>query len=109
MRANELPDISDKPIKIGSSIYLIRKISLEVLEVSLESISSGAKPYVEVRWNNQHHYRLDLIGNKVNAIDSTTHHRQSMLAWYVIWEPHREKLIQLYQDYKKRKKKYGEI
>ncbi len=109
MYLKDLPEVYDKPIKIGSSIYLIRRVSGEVLETSLQHLITGSKPVVEVKWNEQHLYRLSLEDNTVNAVDCKLRHRQDMKLWYKVWEPHRLKLIELFFEQKKTKKKrYGE-
>jgi hypothetical protein len=108
MLLKDLPETYDKPMKVGSSVYLIRKISNHVTETILEEIGDR---YVEVRFNLQNRYKLDLEKNEVIALDATVKHRQEMkLMWYV-WIPQRETLLKMCQsqkkDTKKRRKTFG--
>jgi hypothetical protein len=108
MLLKDLPETYDKPMKIGSSVYLVRKISNHVTEMILEEIGER---YVEVRFNLQNRYKLDLEKNEVIAIDATVRHRQEMKAWFVCWEPQRLTLLKMCKskktDTKKRRKTLG--
>lgn len=97
--------------EIGSTIYLIRKLSGHVLETRLNAVSVGLIPQVEVEWLKSYHYtyRLNLKDNTVHAIDATTKHKAEMRLWYEVWEPQRKLLVKLCEETtakeKKRKKK----
>jgi hypothetical protein len=102
MLLKDLPETYDKPMKVGSSVYLIRKISNHVTETILEEI--GEK-HVEVRFNLQHRYKLDLENNQVIALDATIRHKQEMkLMWYV-WIPQRDTLLKMCKSKKSEVKK----
>lgn len=90
-------------MQIGDTVNLVRKITGEILPVTLtEVLSKSAKPAVEVRWkSDRHRYKLDLVKNEVLAIDCTHDHRQSMRSWYTINEEHRKELIELYWKQRK--------
>jgi hypothetical protein len=108
MLLKDLPEIYDKPMKVGSSVYLVRKISNHVTETILEEIGER---YVEVRFNLQNRYKLDLEKNEVIALDATIKHRQDMKLWWTIWSPQRETLLKMCKsqktDTKKRRKTFG--
>jgi hypothetical protein len=108
MLLKDLPETYDKPMKVGSSVYLVRKISNHVTETILEEIGER---YVEVRFNLQNRYKLDLEKNEVIALDATIKHRQDMKAWWTIWEPQRLTLLKMCKsqktDTKKRRKTFG--
>lgn len=101
MLLKDLPDTYDKPIKIGSTIYLIRKISGHVTETELTDVNDHT---VEVKFDNNHRYRLDLTNNKVIAIDATMKHREDMVKWWQVWLPHLECLKALCSSKKKETK-----
>lgn len=106
-RVQYLEDIEGdfpEPISKGSTIYLVRKISGEILAVTLDIVLTGAKPMVEVSWDTRHRYKLDLVKNEVIALDATTRHRQNMKSWYYIWEPHKMMLTALFWEVKRGKK-----
>jgi hypothetical protein len=92
-------------MQIGNTVNLVRKITGEVLPVTLTEVLTKSKsPAVEVRWkSDRHRYKLDLVKNEVLAIDCTPDHRQSMRAWYMISEEHRLSLTELYWDMRRRK------
>jgi hypothetical protein len=102
MLLKDLPETYDKPMKIGSSVYLVRKISNHVTEMILEDIGERC---VEVRFNLQNRYRLELEKNEVVAIDATIKHRQDMKAWWTIWEPQRITLLKMCKSKKTEVKK----
>jgi hypothetical protein len=102
MLLKDLPETYDKPMKVGSSVYLIRKISNHVTETILEEI--GEK-HVEVRFNLQNRYKLDLENNQVIALDATVKHRQDMKAWWTIWQPQRDTLLKMCKSKKSEVKK----
>lgn len=97
--------------KIGSVIYLVRKLSNHLIETRLTAFSVGAVPQVEVEWlkSARYQYRLNLKENTVLALDATAKHKEEMKLWYTIWEPQRKLLIKLCEENaakeKKRKKK----
>lgn len=108
MLLKDLPEVYDKPMKVGSSVYLVRKISNHITETVLEEIGDR---YAVVRFNLQNRYKLDLEKNEVIALDATVKHRQSMKAWYYVWIPQRDTLLKMCQsqktDTKKRRKSFG--
>jgi hypothetical protein len=108
MLLKDLPETYDKPMKIGSSVYLVRKISNHVTETILEEIGER---YVEVKYDNNHRYKLDLEKNEVIALDSTIKHRQEMKLMWSVWNPQRETLLKMCKsqktDTKKRRKTFG--
>jgi hypothetical protein len=108
MLLKDLPETYDKPMKVGSSVYLVRKISNHVTEMILEEIGER---YVEVRFNLQNRYKLDLEKNEVIALDATIKHRQEMKLMWTIWLPQRETLLKMCKsqktDTKKRRKTFG--
>jgi len=91
-------------MQIGDSVHLIRKITNEILPVTLANVlTKGSTPMVEVYWkSNRHRYKLDIEKNLVLAIDATNDHRQSMRIWYTISEPHRKELTELYWNMRKK-------
>ncbi len=103
--------LSGFPCKIGSTVYLVRKISGHVLECKLISFSVGKVPQVEVEWLKSYHYqyKINLEDNTVHAIDATARHKTEMKLWYECFEPQRKQLIKLCEDNalkeKKRKKR----
>jgi hypothetical protein len=101
MMLSDLPDKYDKPIKIGSTIYLIRKISGHVTETELVEINDRG---VKVKFDNRHQYMLDLQNNQVLAVDATMRHKEEMKAWWQVWIPHLECLKALCSSKKKETK-----
>ncbi len=103
--------LGDTPIEIGSTIYLVRKISGHLLETKLTALSIGKVPEVEVEWlkSYKYCYRLNLRDNTVHALDATHKHKEEMRLWYQLYEPQRKLLIKLCEDNavkeKKRKKR----
>lgn len=91
-------------MQVGDTVNLVRKITGELLPVTLDKVlTNGTKPAVEVIWRSpRHRYKLDLVANEVLAIDSTPGHRQSMRAWYLVSEPHREALTLLFWSMRKK-------
>lgn len=91
-------------MKLGDSVNLIRKITNEILPVTLDQIlTKNAQPMVEVYWkSNRYRYKLDLTKNLVLAIDATNDHRQSMRVWYTISEDHRKALTELFWNTKRK-------
>jgi hypothetical protein len=102
MLLKDLPETYDKPMKIGSSVYLVRKISNHVTETTLEEI--GEK-HVQVKFDLQHRYKLDLEKNEVIALDATIKHRQEMKQWWTVWLPQRETLLKMCKTKKSEVKK----
>jgi hypothetical protein len=102
-----LPGAGVTLVQVWDTVNLIRRISGEVLPVTLTDVLITSKgPAVEVRWkSNRYRYKLDLVKNEVLAIDSTHDHRQSMRAWYTISEEHRIALTELYWAQRKTGKK----
>jgi hypothetical protein len=94
-------------VQIGDVVNLVRKITGELLPVTLMEVLVTSKgPAVEVRWrSNRHRYKLDLVKNEVLAIECTQDHRQSMRAWYTISEEHRIALTDMYWSQRKTGKK----
>ena len=94
----DLPDKVSGGIKVGSTIYLIRKVSNHVLETELIEIGRIGRPNVEVKWlsNGAYKYRLDLENNLVLALNESQRHRQEMKRWYTVWEPQRKLLIETF-------------
>ena len=90
-------------MQIGDTVNLVRKITNEVLPVTLDVVLvKGSSPAVEVYWkSNRHRYKLDLVKNEVLAIEATQNHRQSMRSWYTISEDHRKALTELFWDMRK--------
>lgn len=107
----DLADLKEFEISLGSTIYLVRKISGHVLETKLTALSVGKVPQVEVEWlkSYKYVYRLNLVDNTVNALEATHKHKEEMRLWYEIHEPQRKLLIKLCEDNavkeKKRKKR----
>ena len=91
-------------MQIGDSVNLVRKITGELLPVTLtEVLIKAATPAVVVRWkSDRHRYKLDLVKNEVLGIECTPDHRQSMRAWYTVSEDHRKALTELYWDARKK-------
>src|SRR6185436_18758116 len=103
--------LGETKVEIGSTIYLVRKISGHLLETKLTAYSTGKIPEVEVEWlkSYKYTYRLNLRDNKVNALDATHKHKEEMKLWYEVYEPQRKLLIKLCEENavkeKKRKKR----
>ena len=85
-------------MELGDTVNLVRKITHELLPVTLvEVLAKAATPAVVVRWkSDRNRYKLDLVKGEVLAIDCTPSHRQSMRSWYTISEEHRLELTKLY-------------
>ena len=101
----------DSPV-MGSTIYLVRKLSGHVLETKLIAVNIGTIPQVEVEWLKSYHYtyRVNLKENTIHALNATTKHKDEMKLWYNVWEPQRELLIKLCKEMaskEKREKKSG--
>lgn len=96
----------DAPV-IGSTIYLVRKLSGHVLETKLNAVNVGLVPQAEVEWLKSYHYqyRLNLKENTVHALDATTKHKTEMKLWYEVWEPQRKLLIKLCEEMTAKEKK----
>ena len=102
----DLPAAVTGNIKIGSVIYLVRKVSGHVLETELTALGKQGRPLAEVEWLNQRSYRykLDLEANVIHALDASIKHRADMRRLWEIWEPHR-KLLRVYYSESLRKPK----
>lgn len=94
-------------MQIGNTVNLIRRITNEVLPVTLDTVlTKSPRPMVEVYWkSNRYRYKLDLDKNLVLAIDATQDHRQSMRVWYTISEEHRKQLTELFWDMRRKVRK----
>jgi hypothetical protein len=106
MMLADLPETYDKRIKVGSTIYLVRKLSGHILEMELTAVGNKGSAAVEVRWltNHRYVYKLDLESNQVVALDATPKHRQEMKSLWMIWEPHRKLLKEYFHEVNRKKK-----
>lgn len=103
----DLPADFEARLKIGSTVYLVRKISGHIVECELTAIGKQGTPKAEVRWlnNGRYVYELNLERNEVIAQDATVKHRQEMRLWYTVWEPHRKALNVLFTECLRKNKK----
>lgn len=107
MMLKDLPASVTGSLKIGSTIYLVRKISGHILETELLELGRQGRPLAEVAWLNQRActYKLDLDANQVIAIDASPKHRLEMKRLWEVWEPHRKLLKQLFSERLRKAKK----
>lgn len=94
-------------MRIGDTVNLVRKISHEILPMTLAEVLIRSKgPAVEVFWKSpRHRYKLDLVKNEVLAIDTRPDHRLAMRRWYTVEEGHLKVLIELFWDERRKGKR----
>lgn len=107
MMLSDLPESVTEALKLGDTVYLIRKVSGHVLEMELTSLGRQGRPLAEVAWKNQRcfTYKLDLELNEVIAQDASPKHRADMKRCWEVWEPHRKLLKELFYDSLRKAKK----
>lgn len=92
-------------MKIGDSVYIIRKYSNEKVECILLDIAENRK-VVRVHWVKARGitYELDLVKNLV-LCSGSQRERSEIKRWFSVYEPHRISLLKLFEPKEKSKRK----
>ena len=104
MNKSDLTEFDIGELNIGDKVFLVRKITGDVITTEIDSYSRNGKETVEVTFNRQNRYKVFITSGKVESLTGTQSSRQTVRAWYALWESQRQPLIDKIRDLRKGRK-----
>lgn len=95
MFLKELENYKPKNIKIGSVVYIVRRLSGHVEETKLIDVRDTSRVVV-LEWNPRYKYQVNLDKNEIKALNCLEKHRLEMKRMWYVWEPHVMLLIKTF-------------
>jgi hypothetical protein len=101
LNKSELTEFDIGELNIGDKVFLVRKITGDVITTEIDSYSRTGKETIEVTFNRRNKYKVFVTSGKVESLTGTQSSRQTVRAWYVLWESQRNPLIEKIREVRK--------
>lgn len=101
MNQRELTEFDIGELNIGDKVFLVRKITGDVIETEIDSFSRTGKETIEVIYDRRNRYKVFITSGKVESLTGTQSSRQTVRAWYCLWDTQKQPLLEKIREVRK--------